>query len=100
MKLVIVPGLRPKRLILATKPIGLRRPVDEVQQPLRLEGLFDEVDSTFADRRDGRVQVPVSGDHQDRQVRVAALYFLKDLEAVETRALKPDVEQHERRASF
>ena len=97
VKLVLLPDLLAKRLVLAPQPVGLGRAVDEIDQPLGLERLLDEVDRPFPHRGDRRVEIAVAGDHQHRDRRIAALDLLQQLQPVEPRALQPDVEQHHRR---
>ena len=72
VELVVLAELLAQRRILAPQPVGFGRAADQMEQPLGLERLFDEVDRAFADRGDGGVEIAVAGDHQHRQGRVAA----------------------------
>ena len=84
-------------LDLALQSRGLERAISHQHEPIGLEGLFDEVIGAAADRRDRGLDIAVAGDHDDRQIGVELLDAIEDLQAVERRALEPDVEEEEMR---
>src|SRR4029079_5525448 len=98
VELLLVADLPAEALILAPRLRVVGRRVDEIEQPLGLERLLDEVDRPFPDRRDRGVEVAVARDHQHRKRRIAALDLLQQLQPVQPRALQPDVQQDHRRA--
>ena len=57
--------------VLAAQPLGLGRALDQQQQALGLERLFDEIHRPATDRRDGGVDVAVAREDDDRQFRFA-----------------------------
>ena len=70
VELVVLPDLLAEDFVFAAQPIGLSRTADEMDQAVRLEGLLDEIDRTFAEPpprpcRDCRAR----RDHQNRQCR-------------------------------
>ena len=87
-------------LHLALEPRGLQRAGRDQDQPIRLEGLFDEVIGAALDRSDRGFDVAVAGDHHHRQVGIVLLDLLEQLQAVELGALQPDVEEHQMRAAI
>jgi hypothetical protein len=66
-----------------------------MQQLFRLERLFDEIHRAAPDRRDGGVDIAVTGKDDDRQVGLALLDLVKHFKAVHGAAVEPHVEQHE-----
>src|SRR6185437_12263457 len=82
-------------LHLTLEPRGFERAVGNQHEPVGLERLLDEVVGALLDRRDGRLDVTVAGDHHDRQLGVLVLHGVEQLQAVEPGALQPDVEEDE-----
>ena len=76
-------GLGPQPAVLAPQPGGLQRTVDDQQQAVGLERLFQEVIGAALDGADRGFDVAVTRDHHDRQVRIVLLDLLKQLQAVE-----------------
>ena len=98
-----VPPLAERRellelLDLAFEPRVFQRPFGDQHQPVGLERLFDEIIGADFDRRDGGFNIAVAGDHDDGQAWMRRLHQLQELQAVEMRALQPNVEKHEVRA--
>ena len=81
----------------APQPRRLQRALDDEDQPVGLERLLDEVVGAELDRGDRGFDVAVAGDHHHRHVAVLLLDHFQQLQAVEPRALHPDVEQHQMR---
>ncbi len=98
-QIVVAADRRPQRGDFAPQPLGFRGAGDHQQQALGLEGLFDEVGCAAPDRGDRGVEIAMTGDHQDRDRRIAALDLVEQFEAVEARSLQPHVEQHQRRTA-
>ena len=84
-------------LYLAFQTRGLQRPRRHQDQPVGLEGLFDEVVGAALDRGHRGLDVAVPGDHHHRQVGIVLLDLLQQLQPVELAALQPDVEKHQMR---
>jgi len=82
-------------LHLALEARGFQSPCRDQDQPVRLEGFFDEVIGSALDRRDRRFDVAVAGDHHHGHVGVILLDLLEQLQAVELGALQPDIEEHQ-----
>ena len=78
----------------------LQRAVRDQDQPVGLEGLFDEVIGAALDRGDRGLDVAMAGDHHDRQIGIVLLDLLQQLQPVELGALQPDVEKHQMRAAI
>ena len=72
---------------------GLQRPLGDKDQTIGLERLLDEIVGAELDRRHRRLDVAVSRNHHHRHVRMLALDRFEQLQAVELRALQPDVEE-------
>ena len=66
-------------------------------QPVRLERLFDEIICAPTDGRHHGFDVAVTGNHHHWQVGMQGLDFIEQGQAVEPRALQPDVEEDEAR---
>ena len=82
-------------LHLALEPGILERAFGNEQQPVGLEGLFDEVVGAALDGRYGGLDIAVAGDHDDRHFGMFALERVEQLQAVEPASLQPDVEKDE-----
>ena len=80
---------------LALEPRVLQGPFGDQQQPVGLERLLDKVISAALDGGDGGFDVAVSGNHHDRQFGMLELERIEELQAVETAALQPNIEEHE-----
>ena len=89
------PGALAQFLVVAAQALDLGSAADDEQQRLGAEGLFDEVVGAALDRADGGFDVAVARDDDDGERRVAALDLLEQLDAVEARALQPDVEDEQ-----
>ena len=75
---------------------GFERAFGDQHQAVRLERLFDEIIGAELDRGDRRLDIAVAGNHHDRQRRMfCSLTIFEQLQAVELRALQPDVEEDE-----
>ncbi len=68
-----------------------------MKQARRLERLFDEVERAAPDRRDRGIEAAMARNDDDRQRWIERLDRFDETEAVEPRALQPDVDQCERR---
>ena len=88
-----------ERLDFALEPRGFERAVGDQHQTVGLERLLDEIVGAPLDRRDRRLDVAVTGDHDDRQFGMLLLDDIEQLQPVETAALQPDVEEDEARAA-
>src|ERR1700716_837087 len=86
-------------LPLALQARGFQRPRRHQNQPVGLEGLFDEVIGAALDRRDRGFDIAVPRNHHHRYVGVVLLDLLQQLQAIELAALQPDVEKHQMRAA-
>ncbi len=82
-------------LHLALEPRVLQGPLGDQQEPVGFERLLDEVIGAALDGGDGGFDVAVSGNHHDRQFGMFHLERIEELQAIETAALQPDVEEHE-----
>ena len=82
---------------LAPQARGLERAFDDQDQPIGLERLLDEIIGAELDRGHRGLDVAVAGNHHHRHVGVLLLEDFQQLQAVELRALHPDVEQHQMR---
>src|SRR3954452_3826879 len=80
---------------LALEPGIFQRAVRDQHEPVSLERLFDKVVGAALDCRDRSLDVAVAGNHYDRQVGVLTLHTVEQLQAVEFRALQPNVEEEE-----
>ena len=82
---------------LALQLRGFQRALGDQDQAVGLERLLDEVVGAAADGRDGGLDVAVAGDHHHRQARMHDLDLVEQRQAVEPRALQPDVEEDQPR---
>ena len=89
-----------ERLILALQAEGFERAADNQQQPVRLEGFLDVLIGAALDGGDGRFDIAVAGDDDDRHLRVLLLDDIEEIEAVELRSHQPDVEDDQRRPAL
>ena len=89
-----------ERLIFPLQAEGFERAADNQQQTVRLEGLLDVLVGTALDGCDGRFDIAVAGDDDDRNLGVLLLDDIEEIEAVELRAHQPDVEDDERRPTL
>ena len=94
------PGAAAETGVLALQLVGFDRAVDDQQQAVGLERLLDEIVGAVLDRRNGGVDGAVAADHDHRNRRVLVADYFQELEPVELAALKPDVEDDERRAAL
>ena len=83
----------------ALKPRGLQRALGHQNEAVGLERLLDEVVGAELYRGHGCFNVAVAGNHHHRHARVLLFDHFQQLQAVEPRALQPDVEQHEVRSA-
>jgi hypothetical protein len=84
-----------QRFHLAPEAQRFDRPARDQHQPIGVKRLLDEIVSAAANGGDRRLDSAVPGNHHDRHVGVFALDHIKQREAVEPAAFKPDVEQDE-----
>ena len=100
-QLALVAELELELGVLALEPRRLAGALDQHQQAVGVERLLEEVVGALLDRGDRGLDGAVAADHDHRQLARAAPDVVEHLQAVEPRALEPDVEQHEaRRARF
>ena len=90
-------GLGPKSAVLALQVAGLQRSLDAEQQPVRLEGLFEELVGAALDRTYSGFDVAVTRDHDHRNVGVEFLDKVKQFQTVHPATLHPDVEDQQSR---
>ena len=69
---------------LALQSRGFERAFRDQHQAVRLERLFDEIIGAELYRGDRRLDIAVTGNHDDRQHRVLLLDDLQQLQAVES----------------
>ena len=81
--------------VLAGEAGGLEGTADDEDQAVGLERLLDEVVGAVLDGGDGGLDGAVTGDHDDGDVGFLGVEVLEDADAVELRALQPDVEDDE-----
>ena len=81
--------------VFPAKALRFRGTFYQVEEALCLERLFDKVHRAAADCRNGRVDIAVPGEDDDRQLRLACLDRVEYLEPVHLAAVEPDVEQDE-----
>ena len=93
----IAAGAQLQLLVLAPQLGRLDRALDDQQQPVGFERLFDKIVGADLDRLDRRLDRSVPADHDDRHRRHLGAQLLQDLDAVEPAALQPDVENDEGR---
>src|SRR6185312_9146557 len=98
-QLLVAAGAQPQFFVLAFQPCGVDGALDEYQQPVGLERLFDEVVGADLDGGDRGLDGAVPRDHQHRHVGRITSDDLQNLQPVELTALQPDVENHQRRAA-
>ncbi len=94
----IVASAKLQFLHFALQPRRFERPSDDMNEPVGLERLLDEVVGALLDRGDRGFDSAVSGDHHDGNVGVLALDRVEHLDAIETAALQPDVQHDKLRA--
>jgi hypothetical protein len=97
-KLGFLADLRLQGGVFTPKPVGFGRPRNQMQEMARLERLFDEIDRALPDRSHCSVQIAVAGNHQNRKRGVPALDLFEQLQSVQLRSLKPDVQKNQRGA--
>jgi hypothetical protein len=90
-------GAQAQLRVLARQPRRLERAPDHDQQPVGLERLFDEVVGALLQRRDRGLDRAVTGDHHRRHRGLLALHRLEDAQPVESGALQPYIQDHQRR---
>ena len=93
----IVAGLELQFLHFALQPRRFQRPLHHMQQPVGLERLFDEVIGALLDRGDRGLDGAMARDHHHRHIRLLALQGIQYLDAVQPRALQPDIENDQLR---
>jgi len=76
---------------------GLNRALDDQQQPVRFERLFDEVVGADFDRLDCRLDRAMPADHDNRHRRHLGVQQPENFDPVELAALQPNVEDDEGR---
>ena len=81
--------------VLPPQPLGLGRALDQQQQTLRFERLFDEIHRSAADGRNRGIDIAMPGKDDHRQVRFALLDRVEQFKPVHFTAVQPNVEQHE-----
>ena len=86
--------------VFAAQPFCFRCASDQMQEMLGFKRLLDKIDGALRDRGDGRVDIAMAGDHDDRHLGVQLLQFGQQFQAVQARAPQPDVEQNQGRTSF
>ncbi len=79
---------------------GFKRAGCNEEQAVGLERLLDIVIGTALDGADGRFDVAVTGDHDDRQIRMLLLDGIEQCKAVKPAALQPDIEENQARAAL
>ncbi len=82
--------------ILALQLRGFQGALDDQQQAVGIEGLFDEVIGAALDGGDGGLDGAVAGDHHHRHARHLLVQHVENADAVELGALQPDIEDDER----
>ena len=96
-QLAIVAGLQFQFLHFALQSCGLEGALDNMQQAVGLERLFNEIVGALLDRRYRRFDGAVTGDHHHRHIGLFALERIQDLNSVQLRTLQPDIENDELR---
>src|SRR6516162_4555585 len=96
-KIDIAAGAELQLLILAPELCCFDRTFDDQQQPIGLEGLFQEIISADLDRFDRRLDRTVSADHYDGDRRHVGAKLPENLDSLESSLLKPDVKDDKRR---
>ena len=96
-ELGVVARLQLQLLDFALQPRGFQRAAHDMDQPVGLERLFDEIVGALFDRGDGGLDRAVAADDHHRQIGMLALEHVEDLDAVEPASLQPDVEHDQMR---
>src|SRR5690606_14455435 len=65
-QLVVLTETGAQDLIFPSQPFRLRGTRDQMQKPVSLERFFDEIRCTLADRGNGRVDIAMAGNHENR----------------------------------
>ena len=78
---------------LALQLRGLQRPFGDQDQAVGLERLLDEIVGAAADRGNRRLDIAVAGNHDNRQAGMHRLDLVEHRQAVEPRALQPDIQE-------
>ena len=93
----ITSGPQPQLLVLAPQLRRLDGALDDQQQPVGFERLFDKIIGAELDRLDRRLDRSVPADHDDRHRRHLGAQLLQDFDAFEPAPLQPYVENDEGR---
>jgi hypothetical protein len=93
-ELALVAQFQLELCVLPLQTGGLSRALDQHQQALGVERLFKEVVSALLNRGDRGFDRAVTADHDHRHVGMAAPDQVEHLEAVQLRALEPDIQEH------
>jgi len=85
--------------ILPFQPRRLQRPFDNEEQPVGIEGLFDEIIGAALNRRHGGLDRAMAGDHHHWHARHLLVQRLQYADAIQLGALQPHIEDDEIRAA-
>ena len=83
--------LLPQHRVFGLQRRGLKRALDQDQQPVGVEGLFDEVISALLDRAHGGLDRAVTGHHDHQRRGNALLIFFEQGDTIGGRTLQPDI---------
>ena len=77
VQLVIAAAARLQDFVFTPQPLCFGGALDKQYEPFGLEGLFDKIDSTPANRRDGRIDASMPRDNQNRQRWILRLQHIE-----------------------
>src|SRR3546814_10331677 len=96
---LIGPYPAPERLVFSPQPVGLGRPRDHQHKLAGLERLFQKVRRAALDGGDRRLDIAMAGNHHHQQRRIALLALGEQVQPVQLRTVKPDVQRSEEHTS-
>ena len=98
-ELGVVAGLQLQLFDFALEARGFQRAAHDMDQPVGLERLLDEIVGALLDGGDRGFDRAVAADDHHGQVGMLALEHIQDLDAVEPAPLQPDVEHDQMRTA-
>ena len=86
--------------VLAAQSLSRGGALDQQQQALCFEWLFEEIHGAATDGRNRGIDVAVAGEDDDRQFRLTLLDLVEHFQPVHRAAMEPHIQQHEARAAL